>query len=499
MKTKIIILLLMAIGLTASAQQTVYKMNVKMTNGSIYTVDADDVEEVYFTSFEAYDPSQPATVDVASIHAPQEGGHYVVNVSCNVQLFTTTGYVDQSYNPWYDYFQTSMDMTYTYNNGVLIIDVNPARYRIISDRTVNLYDGLGNTVISIPVTQDGNPNGTILNERGAANVNYFCSILSSFHSMYRIADAKYTGLIDNEEFKAPIDPDNDNLRELFSKPYDLINQDFYLLQLIEQTGVTVLLPMCQLMNALAYYEMVTMFGGVPYITNPSMYNIGRTPQDELLQQLIDNLTSIINNLQDEKAGYISNPESIALPSKDLVRVVLADIYMYQGNYALAKPLLEEIVESNRYSLISDLNNMSVDNPEIIWSMDTGNPNTRASRRNAVTFVIDYDPPYTIIKTYADVLLSLAECESILGNDSKAMQYLNQVKAAKAITTSSSGVLPIISEIRSKIQVDFGGYFAFLKRTGLALSTLGIEEYQLLFPIPLREMMMNPSLTQNPGY
>jgi hypothetical protein len=114
-------------------------------------------------------------------------------------------------------------------------------------------------------------------------------------------------------------------------------------------------------------------------------------------------------------------------------------------------------------------------------------------------VIDYNAPYTIFKTYADVLLSLAECESKLGNDSKANEYLNQVKTTKDIGTTSADVIAAISEVRSKIQIDFGGYFAFLKRTGLAKSTFGLEDYQLLFPIPQEEIYRNPSMTQNPGY
>ena len=105
----------------------------------------------------------------------------------------------------------------------------------------------------------------------------------------------------------------------------------------------------------------------------------------------------------------------------------------------------------------------------------------------------------VIKTYSDVLLSLAECESKLGNEAKAREYLAQVKTAKSIETTSSEVIPAISEVRSKIQIDFGGYFAFLKRTGLALTILGIEEYQLLLPIPQNDINMNPTMTQNPGY
>jgi hypothetical protein len=149
-------------------------------------------------------------------------------------------------------------------------------------------------------------------------------------------------------------------------------------------------------------------------------------------------------------------------------------------------LLAEIVDAGKYSLIADQNGIGENNTEIIWSMPTSYSGGNVTRAIA----IDYDAPYTIIKTYADVLLSLAECESKLGNDAKAKGYLNQVKSAKSIEVTSSDVIPAISEVRSKLQIDFGGYFAFLKRTGLAMSTLGLEEYQLLFPIPQSELYTN---------
>jgi len=162
----------------------------------------------------------------------------------------------------------------------------------------------------------------------------------------------------------------------------------------------------------------------------------------------------------------------------------------------AKPLLEKIVNSNRYSLVSAVDNLDPQCAEIIWSQGVDSP-TRA--RANETVVINYNNDLCIYQTYSDVLLSLAECETKLNNDAKAKEYLSQVVTTKGIETTSSETLAAISEVRHRIQIDFGGYFAFLKRTGQAQSTLGLEEYQLLFPIPQDEFSMNPYLTQNPGY
>ena len=449
---------------------------------------------------EIYDPSQPATYDVTSISAPKEGGTYTVNVSCNVPLYTSplnSGNV-YSYQYYEPYIQSDMSLTTTYNNGVLSITVNPAQYRTISEKNVVLYDAVGNVAVTITVSQEGNPDGSFLTELGKNYVIWICQYLSSSHARYRIADAQYTGLVENNDFHAPLDVYNYNLNYLFSNPYQLIRRNMEAFRNTSSPTIYALLPMSVLTNSLAYYELVVMFGGVPYISKEQdMYNyyIPRTSQDEILNKLVEDLTSIMDKLQNNKAGYIASEDDIALPSKDLARVVLADIYMYQGKYSEAKSLLEEIVSGSRYSLSATQNGLGANDAEVIWSMPMTNSGGGTTRAAA----IDNDATYTIIKTYSDVLLSLAECESKLGNESKSNEYIGQVKSAKNIETTSTDVISIISEIRNKIQIDFGGYFAFLKRTGLAKSALGLEDYQLLLPIPQSELDMNPAMTQNPGY
>ena len=459
-----------------------------------------DWDEDGLAGNEIYNPNQPATIDVTSINAPMAGGTYTVHVSCNVPLYlsplnsgdATTYPVEQPL------IQSYMSFTKTYENGILSITVNPAQCRYISGTKVNLYDAIGNIVVTVTISQEGNPEGIFLTDYGKSFVINICQVLSSSHNLYRIADAKYTGLTDNYDFRAPLNAYNSNLNNLFSYPYQLIRYNNEILRRLSQSQAFPLLPMSILTNSLAYYELVVMFGGVPYIDvnlNMDDYRIPRSSQEEILSKLVESMTPIIDNLQDTKAGYISSEDDLALPSKDLARMVLADIYMYQGNYGAAKTILEEIVKGGKYSLVSTQSGLGENCSEVIWSMPTSNYGGGTTR----TAAIDYNSPYTIIKTYADVLLSLAECESKLGNDSKAKEYLNQVTTAKGIETTATDVLPAISEVRSKIQIDFGGYFAFLKRTGLAKSTLGLEDYQLLFPIPQNEIYSNPMMTQNPGY
>ena len=258
--------------------------------------------------------------------------------------------------------------------------------------------------------------------------------------------------------------------------------------------------MCYILNALSYYDLVTFFGGVPFYTDIEsfeqimMYPLPRTEPNEIFYNLIEQLKSAMVNMEEKVTGYVDGPEKMYSLSKDVARVLLANIYMYQGRYMEAKPLLEEIVNSNRYSLASAIDNLDPQCSEIIWSQ----PTPLQTRAMAID-LYGYNDYLCIYQTYSDVLLSLAECETKLNNDTKAKEYLNQVATIKGISTTSSETLAAISEVRHRIQIDFGGYFAFLKRTGQAQSALGLQEYQLLFPIPQDELYRNPYLTQNPGY
>ena len=90
MKARITTLMvcLWGLGQIVLAQNTVYMMNVKLKDGSIHTIKADEVAEVFFSASQSYDPSNPVTADVQSIHVPQEGGTYTVHINSTIPLTT---------------------------------------------------------------------------------------------------------------------------------------------------------------------------------------------------------------------------------------------------------------------------------------------------------------------------------------------------------------------------------------------------------------------------
>lgn len=189
-----------------------------------------------------------------------------------------------------------------------------------------------------------------------------------------------------------------------------------------------------------------------------------------------------------------------MASKDVARVLLANIHMYLGNYSAAKELLQKVVENGFYTLdtskkfkpSTSTEDIDVtESTEVIFAFkyDAG---TRAS----VTIMEPGVMPYIIL---SDVYLSLAEYHYKLGDSCTAEQHIKKIIDVKKLTTSETEVLMKIRDVREQILLYSGIYFAFLKRTGLAKEVCDIEDYQLLFPIPSNELYSNNKMIQNPGY
>jgi len=130
----------------------------------------------------------------------------------------------------------------------------------------------------------------------------------------------------------------------------------------------------------------------------------------------------------------------------------------------------------------------------------------------------------IVIRYADVMLMYAEAENELNGPAGAISYVNDVRRRAygntlndltALQTSSQGSMRLAIETERRLELNMEGHRWFdLLRTNRAIDVMNASftKYQtkngavviqisaphnLLFPIPLREIQINPKLTQNP--
>lgn len=442
---------------------------------------------------ELYDPNNPPTFSKTAIDVPKEGGEYSITITSDIPLFLKQNDIGGSlYNdgPLNDIvlenFWTDMYDPYDYGPGsiedtiignTLRLKVTETKTRITKTTEIPIYDIVGNKVATITVTQEGNPelprprmggDSKSVMLGAFAAVSYAMKLMCDYENVY--------GIIDGSSLQAPLSAANNKVEDLWYRFYSSLNYSntlmYYDKRMEDAFG-----PYCSIFNAIVYYNMVTIWGGVPYITEPILDDLAlspsRLPEEQLLDTLQQTLESILPEFDEKKNPY--NTGDLVYGSKDLVRMLMADIYMYRHEYDKAKSYLNDIIATGHYDLL--------DNDRIM------------------TYITPNDE-YINLFTYSDVLLSLAECDYYLDNSTSAWNYANNVAEVRnnygCNLKPGDDLLKYISAIRYSMPTTLGK-FPFLKRTGLAKTQLNLEDYQLLFPIPTIEIQKNPNLTQNPGY
>jgi hypothetical protein len=101
------------------------------------------------------------------------------------------------------------------------------------------------------------------------------------------------------------------------------------------------------LRALNYFFLVRNWSGVPIRTeeNMSEIEIKRNTADEVYQRIYEDLTFAEENLPD-------NAQLPGKPSKWAAKTLLADVYFYQGKNSEARNKANEVIQSNKYSLVT---------------------------------------------------------------------------------------------------------------------------------------------------
>jgi len=350
------------------------------------------------------------------------------------------------------------------------------------------------------LTQQANPNAEIIVPRlgsdGISLVSYFMRSLSEAVTLEAGINYRYTKIINDPNFVAPIRSSEPNIYNCWINSYQALNR-IAVLYRADAMYRAVYSPYLNVYRDMCYYQMLIWWGGVVVVPNAGFESyadayVPRTSESSILQMLEEELVEAIRNLDEKKCvAFATNANDALFVSKDVARILLAKVYMYQQKWAAASNLLQQVVDKNIYSMEKVPTKYTSENKDLILALKFGNE-SRDSRVN-----VDGSPEKVVpIMTTTDVKLLYAECEIHLGNNAKASKYISEVGNINGISGTNVSVEGI-KQLRKSLKLQ--DYFAFLKRNGLAIKELGLEKYQLLLPIPQHEINMNPNMTQNPGY
>ncbi len=366
-----------------------------------------------------------------------------------------------------------------------------------------------------------------------------------------------------EIFQNQITASNSNISSMWAEFYRYIYTANAILEGIEgsdklsEAVKKVLEGEARFIRAFCYFYLVNLFGDVPIVTATD-YNensvLSRNTVTEVYDLIINDLL-IAEDILDK--DYQSSQR--IRPNAFTVSALLARAYLYTEDWANAELMAGKIIdEVGLYNLDADLNNVFlIASTETIWQVEavfspfntfdginyilTRKPTYGVSMTPELANAFDpddnrsthwvgfispggedyyfaykykvrysYDSPTEYLKVFrlAEQYLIRAEARAQQGDITGAQADINAIRNRAGLTDTpandvNSLLLAIEQEKRFELFVEWGHRWFDLKRTNRAEAVLtgkpNLDANDLLFPIPLQEILNNPNMTQNPGY
>lgn len=311
------------------------------------------------------------------------------------------------------------------------------------------------------------------------------------------------------------------------------------------------------LRAFYHFYLMNLYGTAPLVTTPN-YNItSRLPKAsraEMTAQIMTDLNDALQLLNGDRAAI--NKSRV---NRFAVSALLARVNLYQQQWAAAEAAATTVINAN-YKLEPSLNNVFLTgNQEQIWQMTPVAPGLETTEgqtiipaaptlvpafvvtsglmnayetgdqrkvnwlksvtigANTYTYPFKYKlvrdnntsprEAYSVLRL-AEQYLIRAEARAQQGNVTGAMADLNAIRnRAGLANTTAAGQAELLTAIQRERRVEFacewGHRWLDLKRTQTADAVLGgkpnWKSTAVLFPIPNAQLLLNPFLTQNPGY
>lgn len=125
-------------------------------------------------------------------------------------------------------------------------------------------------------------------------------------------------------------------------------------------------------RAFFYFYLVNLYGKVPLITSTTDYQANNVRGRD---EVVDVYNNIINDLTEAKTLMAANyPTGTRLrPNRAAASALLARVYLYLHQWALAETEATAVLTDNQYSLLADLNSVFLANSrEAIWQLESVN-------------------------------------------------------------------------------------------------------------------------------
>ncbi|MBT9395206.1 RagB/SusD family nutrient uptake outer membrane protein [Hymenobacter sp. NST-14] len=357
-------------------------------------------------------------------------------------------------------------------------------------------------------------------------------------------------------------PDNAEVTNMWSSLYSTINRANNVIAYTPAVGGASdevkgqLIGEAQFLRALCYFYLVNYWGDVPLVTTPTTTPdntlfVARNPKAAVYDQMVADLTAAEGVLpasggpaRATKLAATALKARIALYRQDYAEAVRLTDLVRAGSYQLNASYRAAVASENPTESIFEVQFDAQNQSSYAFFMLPGTNGGRNemsptgpgstlptayeagdARRNATisdgTFTLNgravatgnnikYVDPGNGTDNFkairlAEIILISAEAKARLNDLAGAITDLNRIRTRAGLaevpaTLDQAQILEQIEKDR-RLELALEGHRWFdLIRTGRAQAVLDITDVnRLLLPIPFRETLNNPNITQNPGY
>lgn len=391
------------------------------------------------------------------------------------------------------YDVADMTLSKSMTGKTITLTVGQSQAHAVQHDSVVIYNARGQKVAAIQVRQEGKTLTDMKTPNlGKMGMAAFSNVLNSLRNAYSAMLQREQSFVNSTSLDYPvINADDYGIRTAWTGLYSAI-KNLTMIKAIDDTMYGVYQDYCNTWLAIAYTVLVSYWDAVPYIINAipveESMRMPRTDKRSVIDNLL-NLTEAPMSKFDEKRINITDINDMFFLSKDAVRMVRAKLLMEKGDYAKALPLLKTVINSYRYSLTTSDRVEYAHNDESVLSLLLDNSTRATSVHYGVCPIFDLKDAY----------MDAAECAYHADGGTES-QYLKAVDDAKKLKAESVSGPIAVETIRKQMATPY--QIPCLRRFGHDNSILPISGsywYQIVWPIPYREIMSNPNITQNPGY
>jgi len=364
-------------------------------------------------------------------------------------------------------------------------------------------------------------------------------------------------------------PDNFVCTSLYSTAYNVIFAANSLIAGLDASrGVSQAVKVelrgeAEVVRALEYFYLVNLYGGLPLVTGINFNmtaGLARDSVGAVYAQIEADLEDAQRVLSPTYITSAAAAGARTRPNRYAAMALLARVWLYRGQWALAKAEADTVIGSGMYLLEPGLDSVFLSGSrEAIWQLQPVNsglttaeaaafiprPGVRpaymltpdwlmaveagdlrwADWTDSVTvfgkeyfFPYKYkltgpspvDTEYNMVVRLAEVFLIRSEARAHLGDIPGAQADLDMVRARAGLGATMAGdvsslLTAILHERQVELMAEWGHRWLDLRRMGMADAVLGNEKQgwwkgtDTLYPIPAKELTANPRLIQNPGY